>query len=436
MNKSTSIIFYLSCFTVLLLCGYDIYLLSIYATDVPFWDMWDLLPQASWTHLFDFYNQNMQFFYFIISEILYRLVDWNLRYFTFISFAIYLFLTVLYGKILSSTANIRQIYYYPLFLVIILTPMLGYNWLWVLLIQTHTFILFFLLAIYFGFVKDDKKYSVYLCSICLFLSMISMNIPLAVGGVIAYIIKEIINAYPQNINKALKKCAIFIAMVGILIGTLSCVTNIGKFVDFRPHENVMNINFIENFSFYLINSMSVFAFAHILNWKICVGILIIHGIILTLVFKEQYKCRQTQALWGIIFSVLLMIAGVVSYRQGEVYFWDLSFIRHNETTFILVPATLAVLALSKYKLARYYSIILLLGTLYGVITDISAKRFQFFGSLFYKNGCVCLNHYYYLKTIEEWQCKMNCPVARPDAMKKATEMNLSFIKTIQTCNTD
>jgi hypothetical protein len=76
---------------------------------------------------------------------------------------------------------------------------------------------------------------------------------------------------------------------------------------------------------------------------------------------------------------------------------------------------------------------LVLLALYGISADISAKRFQFFGDLFYKNGCVCVNHYYNLKTISDWQCTMNYPVAKPDVIEKAEKMKLSFIETIKNC---
>jgi len=434
MCKLKNIILYLSCCMVFLLLGYDIYLLSIYATDVPFWDIWDLLPKGNYRHLFSFYNENMQVFYFIISEIMYHFTNWNLRYFVFVNFAVYSILIAIYWKILASTENIKKIPCYPMFLIILLTPMLGYNWLWVFLVQTHTYILFFLLAIYFGFSKNDGKYSAYLCAIFLFLSMISMNIPLAVGGATAYIIKEIINARSKNTNKSLKKCAIFITTLGILIFALSCITNIGKFVDFRPHENVITMRFIKNVSFYLINSLNVFAFADRLTWKICLPLLVIHITILSIVFFEQYKMKEKQALWGIIFGFLVMICGVVSYRQEEVYNYNFGFIRHNETAFMVVPAYLSVLLLSKYRIAKIYGIVIMCSMIFGVGQDIYAKRFQFFGELYYKNGCLCLNHYYNLKTISDWQCTMNFPVARPDVMEKAKEMNLSFIKTIQSCS--
>jgi len=433
MNKPVNVIFYLSCFMVLLLLGYDIYLLNIYATDIPFWDIWDLLPTGNYRHLFDFYNENMQVFYFIISETMYRLADWNLRYFVFVNYAVYLALMAIYWKILTSVENVKNLPYYPLFLMILLTPMLGFNWLWIVLVQTHTFILFFLLAIYFGFTKDDKSYSVHACATCLFLSMISMNIPLTVGGVIAYIIKEAVNVKQNGIKKCLLKCGNLVVELGILIILLSQLTDINKFIAVHLRNSVFSLEYINNLSFYLINLYGDLALTEIITPKIALALMPLHFGILLFVFFEQYKNKNIQSLWGIMFGVIFCVSGIIAFRGGEVYSNKFSFIRHNETAFMLVPATLAVLAVSKYKLARYYGIMLVLLVLYGVSADISAKRFQFFGDLFYKNGCVCVNHYYNLKTISDWQCTMNYPVAKPDAIEKAEKMNLSFIKTIKNC---
>jgi hypothetical protein len=128
------------------LVSYDTALLYIYSTDIPFWDTWDLMPKGGFSHIFEFYNENMQLFYFIISEFVYRFFDWNLRYFNFINFAIYLLIAFIYLIILSK-ANDNKNCFYPIFLCALFAPMLGFNWLWVFLVQTHTFILFFLCAI-------------------------------------------------------------------------------------------------------------------------------------------------------------------------------------------------------------------------------------------------------------------------------------------------
>ena len=97
LNKTICYMSYLVLFSIL---GLDVFLLYKYAYDVPFWDTWDLLPNGSYSHLFDFYNENMQFFYFIISEIVYKTLNWNLRYFNFICFGVYLIIIFIYWKII------------------------------------------------------------------------------------------------------------------------------------------------------------------------------------------------------------------------------------------------------------------------------------------------------------------------------------------------
>ena len=99
----------------------------------------------------------------------------------------------------------------------------------------------------------------------------------------------------------------------------------------------------------------------------------------------------------------------------------------------MLPATLMILMLSKYKISKFYGITLLCLMLYGITADIKAKRFQFFGELFYKNGCVCLNHYWNLKTIDKWHCTMNFPIPHGTGYAKGKELNLSFIETIKKC---
>lgn len=426
-------IFTLSAIILTIFWVYEAVLLYTYATDVPFWDTWEQLPRGEHKHLFEFYNENMQFFYFLISEVIYKTTNWNLRWFNFINFVLYTILLLVYWKILYEAQKQKRVPFYPLFLGALLTPMLGYNWLWPVLVQTHTFILFFLLSIYWGYTCDKEKYSPYACGICLFLSIISMNIPLALGGCIAYTVKEIVNAKQQGKITCLKKCTKMLITLIVLFGGLACVTNVRQFITIKLSNNIWTLEYIYNLAFYTINSLSLFYLADIINWKISLMWFVIHFSILAVVFFEQYRDKKIQSLWGILFGVLFCVCGIVSFRGGEVYSYHLGFIRHNETTFMLLPATLMVLFLSRKKWVRYYAVCLMVLMFYGIASDIRAQRFQFFGKLFYQNGCLCLNHYYNLKTIDTWQCTMNFPVAPDQWMEKGKEKNLSFIKTIEHC---
>lgn len=424
--------FLFSCLIFVLLAIYDIFVLYEYAFDIPFWDTWDSLPRGNVAHVFNFYNENMQFFYFVISETMYKLSDWNLRDFIFTNFGVYLVLICIYNEILKK-AQSKPVPYYPLFLCILLTPMLGYNWLWAVLVQTHTFILFFLLAIYVGFTKDDTKYSPYIMSVCLFLSVISMNIPLAIGGMLAYIIKEIVNAKENGKLEAIFKCLIALCTMLILVAFLMQVTNIRRFITVKLVHSTFTMVYLHNLSFYIINGMGAFWLASVLNARICLFLMVVHFSILGIVFFERYKIKKEQSLWGIIFGILFCVCGVVAFRGGEVYSYAFSYIRHNETFFILVPTTLMVLALSKYKFIRFYGIVLLAYMLVGVIQDIRSRKFQFFGELLYKNGCVCLNHYYNLKTITDWKCTMSYPIPVDGRIEYGKTHNLSFIENISRC---
>ncbi len=430
LNK---MLLYLSILFFLLILSYDFYLLYEYAFDVPFWDTWDLMPQGDFSHLFDFYNENMQFFYFVISEIMYRVSSWNLRYFTFVNFAIYCFIIAIYWVILLKAKLPNKVNFFPIFLCAIITPMLGYNWLWVLLVQTHTFILFYFLAIYFGFAKDDNRCSALLCGFCLFLSVISMNVPLAIGGSLAYVVKELVNSKENGLRVCIQKCITLVVSLCSLFYTLSFFTDVGRFVKVSLMHNVFSLNYIYNLSFYLINSFSIFAFANVLTADVCIYLFVIHFVILCIVFFEQYRVKRVQSLWGIMFGILFCVCGVVAFRGGEVYNYEMAYIRHNETVFMLIPAMFMVLFLSKRKFAKYYGVFLMILMCFGIIKDIQSKRFQFFGELFYKNGCVCLNHYWNLKTISEWRCQMNFPIAHNVGMEIGEAKKLSFIETIKQC---
>ena len=259
------IIKFISWFALISLVFYDVTLLYIYAMDIPFWDVWVNFPRGGFGHLFEYHNENMQFFYFLISEIVYLLFDWNLRYFNFINFFIYTFIGYVYWKILSKS-NQGKMAIIPLLLMPIFTPMVGYNWLWAMLVQTHTMILFYLCAIYFGISLYDNKNTCLLFVLFLMLSVISMNIPLAIGGIIAYLIKEIIDNYctkNKTINITNYKRSIFsIISMALFLGVLAYV-GVSKDFEEAKFTNVLSLQYWYNLSFYVVNSLNIFAFAHI-----------------------------------------------------------------------------------------------------------------------------------------------------------------------------
>lgn len=412
------------------LAVYDIFLLYQYAFDLPFWDVWDNLPHGNFRGIFNFYNENLQLFYNIISEIMYLLTDWNLRYFAFVNFVIYLCAVGVYIFIVQKSET--KLPLYPLFFLPLFSPILGYNWLWSILVQTHTYILFFLLAIYWGFCKKKNNVSQVLFLCCLVLSVLSMNIPLALSALIAYMIKEIINTASSERKKIIKE---FIYLTGAFSIFLVIIwgkddARVLKEVQF---DNVWSMNYINNLSFYIIEGLGLFSLTDMTVPKYCPILFVVLLIFLGVAFEEQYKDKKKQALWAIIFCVMFNVCCVVALRHGEVYSYRVGFIRHHETLFLLFPAILLVLLTSRAVIVKAGGVAVLCVMLYGVVVTIKEKQFQFFGELFYKNACVCLNHYYNLKTISEWECTMNFPIPVDERIEYAKKHNLSFFENIKRC---
>lgn len=416
-----------------LLCAliYDIALLDKYAFDLPFWDVWENLPRGNFDNVFDFFNENLQLFYNVISEIMYLCTDWNLRYFAFINFAIYLCTVGIYIFIVVKSEI--KIPFYPLFFLPLLSPILGYNWLWSILVQTHTYVLFFLLAVYFGFCVKKSKSSFFLFMVCLILSVLSMNLPLGLGVVIAYTAKEIINMTPQTKQKTITNI-IFLLFIFAVFLTIIWFKEDSVAIKEVRLVNVFSWFYISNLSFYLVEGLSLFSLTDVISPKYCPFLLCLMLVFLGITFLEQHKNRKFQALWAIIFSVMVNVCAVVALRHGEVYSYKISFIRHHEVLFLLLPAVLIVFFSSKYIMVKMYSVIILCQMVYGYSITVKEKNFQYFGELFYQNACICLNHHYYLKTTNEWQCTMNFPLPLDDKIKYAEEKGLNFIKTIQNCH--
>lgn len=418
---------------LILLCAliYDVILLNKYAFDLPFWDVWENLPQGNFDNAFNFFNENLQLFYNIISEIMYLYADWNLRYFSFVNFAIYLCLIGVYVQIVVKSEI--KISFWPLFFLPLLSPILGYNWLWSILVQTHTYILFFLLAVYFGFCTNESKSSFVLFICSLFLSILSMNLPLALGTVLAYIVKEMINMAPQIKQNTIRKI-LFLLLLFALFLTIIWFKKDSAAVKEVRLINVFSWYYLSNLSFYVVEGVSLFSLTEIISPKYCPILLLVMLVFLCVAFFEQYKNKKFQALWAIIFSVMLNVCAVVALRHGEVYSYKVSFIRHHEVLFLLLPAILMVLYSSKFKIVKVYSVIVFCQMLYGYGITVKEKQFQFFGELFYKNACLCLNHYYNLKTTADWACTMNYPIPVDSKIEYAKEHNLSFVNNISKCH--
>lgn len=419
----------LSWFALLAMLAYDICLLNEYAFDLPFWDVWDNLPRGNLENIFNFYNENLQLFYNIISEIMYWCSDWNLRYFAFVNFAIYLGILMTYISIIRASQI--KIMMYPLFFLPMLSPILGYNWLWSILVQTHTYILFFLLAVYCGFCTEKNK--IFLFTVCLILSVLSMNFPLSLGLLAVYIAKEILGVSPQIKKETIRNIIIPLLVYGVLFAYIWFKKDSQSLKDVKL-DNVFSKNYISNLSFYIVEGLSLFSLTDVLSVQVCLPLFILLLIFLSIAFSEQYKNKKFQALWAIVFSVMFNICSVVALRHGEVHSYNIGFIRHHETLFLLFPAILILLLSSRFSIVKLFGILILCQMLYGLGVTVKEKRFQFFGELFYKNACFCLNHYYNLKTISDWKCTMNYPIPVDDKIEYAKEHNLSFIKNIAKCN--
>lgn len=421
--------FIISISFLIMLMVYDITQLYIYAKDFPYYDQWDLLPTGSIKNIFSFHNENLQVFYNLISELMYKIFDWNLRYFSFVSFFFYLLVVLIYFIILKSSSKIA---YFPLFLLAILSPNLSYNWLWSLLMQTHTYIMFFLIAVYFGFISTHK-YSLYMFVLSIICSILSMNIPLAVSLTVLYSIKEILSQTAQTKFQNRYNALFSLQSLCIVLLILSFRKLHADF-SINLLDRMLNAQYLNLISFYISNSFRGFSFV-VDNKYYNISFLLILVIMLSVSIKEQYNHKSQRPLIAIILCILFNMLIVVAYRMKEVYFYEGSFIRHNEVILMLQPALFALLLNSKKPILKIYGYILLIFSLSGTAYKITEDKFSYWSNYLYKEQTTCIEYYFSAPFIniatDQWKCSRTHPHPIISKAITAKHINLSFTEKYQ-----
>lgn len=434
IKKIEYIAYYLAWFVLGALVLYDAYLLEKNAFDFPWFDEWELFPSGNLSNIFRLYHGHLSFFYELLSEFMLKFFDWNLRYFCFLSFGVYC-LTALfyYWAILRYGVCNKRHWWLSLTLLPLFAVLFGYNWLLPLMVQTYTYIFFCLLAVYFGFIRDKGFVGVVLFAISILLSALSMNWPLAIGTLMAFMGKELLYIKEDFVRRCERIEAVLVIFMTAVIfffwpKTFSAI-NDWNLID------VFSYWYLELISFYIWNCLSLFLWARAFPSEVYIGLFFLHLVFLSMAFFEQYRQKEKQCLWAVVAAVMFNICVVVAVRHGEVYRFDFSFIRHNVVAFIMLPATFTIFLLSTKKYLRWYGWGLFMMMLAGVVLDVkrSTPRFYFYSELLYENPCSCMNHYYYLKTIDTWACKNGFFRSVDEYFEDALAKKLSFTNTMRGC---
>ena len=156
---------------------------------------------------------------------------------------------------------------------------------------------------------------------------------------------------------------------------------------------------------------------------------------LSVSIKEQYNHKSQRPLIAIILCILFNMLIVVAYRMKEVYFYESSFIRHNEVMLMLQPALFALLLNSKKPILKIYGYILLIFSLSGTAYKITEDKFSYWSNYLYKEQTTCIEYYFSAPFIniatDQWKCSRTHPHPIISKAITAKHINLSFTEKYQ-----
>lgn len=413
MKRALNII---SWMTLILAGIYNFYLVYKYAVNIPFWDEWDNFPTNNIFTWFEFRNEHKIVFTQMLNQISYAIDGWNIRHLIMFNWFVYAFTIGVLYKIVSNYCNNCPVL--PLFFIPLFTSSTADNNLWAFQNQFHFTILFGLLAVWFGFVRNNGTKDKLLFWICIILSIFSQNFPFSFGILLIYLTQDFIFYLKTKDINYLKS-----AILSIVIYTTIILT---FFIGYNNSEHGFQLvlpNKILFWKFFII----YLSFLLLGKNLICAISTIFYIELLFIYFLIEIKNKSTKNL-GLYAIINASIFSLLAITVGRAYLGDLTA-RYFEIVAILIPASLAIFYNIFCCTKKIYLKILLIGFVFGIAVNYS----HCFNSTFYKMtndsrniAKDCITGYYQGKN--NGFCNFAYPKYMPDKLEKAKTMNFSFTR--------
>jgi len=397
------------------------------AVNMPFWDEWDViritLPDFSLEKLFALHNEHRIVFSRLLIYINYYLNDLNIRYLIIENFFIYTAaISVLYIIVKRFATDIP---YLPIFFIPLFSPRLADHFLWSTLNSFNFTLLFGLLAVYFGFIRESNNNNILLMLLFLLCSTISMSFAFPFGIMVAYIIKEILNIFifKSSSNK------IITIRLGIIIFTFLLIISL-PFYFFNTNLTLQaSLTYPNNLKFWLFFLHSYGFSVNLSEGKIVSIISAILMSIPLLIFmfnkKEIYK-PELQAYFAIILAVLSSISAIAI---GRAFMSESISNRHYSLFIILVPI-ISVLLIKLYRKYKRVPVLILCILYFSTLSFHTLEEMRIDRYFNIKKdrlvGVECAKSYY--DGTGSDSCKNLYPRPMVTYFDKAKELNLSFTK--------
>lgn len=394
--------------------------------NVPFMDEWELvthLDKLDLSWLFAFHNEHRIVFTKLLFFLIAKINGLNIYTCVAINYILFIILTIVLYKILKPiTKNyaLLPLFFIPLF------SLLNINNLTVAFqSQFHFMILFGLIAIIFGFLKENKAINNILFALFLDCSMFSMNFAYATGIMLIYLFKEFvleksINNFKELFSRIFLPLIVFLpALIGFFIGYVKPAAHPKIIYPWQPL-------FWKFFSNLFVKGISGRTYPLII--EIIITLLIIAYVLNFFKRPEFAKNKNIVAVLTVFFASMCSLVTVTIGRAG---FGIIASSRHVEIVIILIPVLAAILYLDKnYKaknLLFIYSAILIIG----FNNKISYFKYPHGGEKIEKSFGVDCIEYFYKYPIDHIKCTFLYPNDIADRLKIAKQRNLSFTRDVE-----
>lgn len=384
--------------------------------NIPYWDEWEMVDHLgkfdlSW--LFAYHNEHRIVFTKLLTLILAKINGWNLYTNVAINYILLIITAGFLYKIIKPAAN--NLATLPLYFLPIFSTLNCENLARPFQSQFHFMILFGLIAVIFGFLKENNVKNQLIFSFFLICSMFSMSFTFAAGIIIVYIFKEIMER-KSVFSKTLLPFLIFVSALGaFFIGSQQQLQNYG----YRTPWHITFWKFFTN-----LFSVSTLGTIHAITLQMAITFVLVF-LSLSIIFKkENIKNKNIQALLAIFAASCVSLAAIT---LGRAQFGIVVSLRHTEIGLILIPIIATLFYSQKIKngknLFLIYTLFLIIGFLpYFKFTAYSHDELNFMR----KSGVSCVENFY--KYNSQPYCWTIYPRDLRDKLIEAKRINLSFTK--------
>lgn len=417
---------------VAVIAVYQLLLICRYGSDAPYFDEWvyfspEALPAGfSLSWLVSFHNEHRIVFTKLLTWLNLKLFYLDFFKQLVINFGIYLGLLFALVRLVQKSVDLQRFFWFPAFMVFLLSPLNWENHLWAFQSQIHLMFLFSFVALQYAFAEQ-----VSLRSILLFAGFALLAVSSFASGLVITLVSLVMLSLYLVSGMASRRIETAAGVRALAVAWFLVGTGLGLWFYGYPAptgERLLTLPTDSAFWVYFLSILS-YGFGFEVESLIPGIACLLFALLPVVLLLKTRERRQEGATWLLVTAIVALLATLAAISVGRASFSIARHSRYAEFGMLMIPLIAAAWwrALAPGRVRHLVLAFFWIGCCVSFANDWSAGKYQTMRQVNLLN-LECIERYY--RGVGDGSCSEATPVA----LDAARSLELNFTRRMNNYN--